>query len=105
MTRMLILAVSMLIAATSASAAEGPTASAKEGDYVVRDFKFRSGEVLAELRLHYTTLGTPQKDAQGRVTNAFMILHGTGGSGQQFFRPQFADVLFAVGGRMAHVED
>ena len=70
----------------------------KEGDFVARDFTFRSGETMAALRLHYTTLGTPQRDAQGRVTNAVMLLHGTGGSGQQFFRPQFADVLFAKGG-------
>ena len=79
-------------------AADVLTASAKEGDYVARDFAFRSGEKMAELRLHYTTLGAPQRDAAGRVTNAVMILHGTGGSGQQFFRPQFADVLFAKGG-------
>lgn len=87
-----------LLAAGVAQAADGPTASAKEGDYVARDFKFRSGETIPELRLHYTTLGSPQRDAQGRVTNAVMILHGTGGTGQQFFRPQFADVLFAKGG-------
>jgi homoserine O-acetyltransferase len=44
------------------------------------------------------TLGTPRRDARGRVTNAVLILHGTGGTGQQFLRPQFADVLFAPGG-------
>jgi homoserine O-acetyltransferase len=53
---------------------------------------------MAALRLHYTTLGEPQRDAKGRVTNAVMILHGTGGDGHQFYRPQFADVLFAKGG-------
>jgi len=84
--------------AIAAAAAESVTAGAKEGDYVVQDFVFRSGERLADLRLHYTTLGTPQRDAKGRMTNAVMILHGTGGSGQQFFRPQFAEVLFAKGG-------
>ena len=73
-------------------------AQAHEGDFVLRDFHFTSGETLAELRMHYTTLGTPQRDAQGRVTNAVMILHGTGGDGHQFLRPQFADVLFAAGG-------
>ena len=79
-------------------AAEPVALQPSEGDYVGRDFVFASGEKLGDLRLHYTTLGTPQRDAQGRVTNAVMILHGTGGSGQQFFRPQFADVLFAKGG-------
>lgn len=84
--------------ACGAHAAESTTAGAKEGDYVARDFVFRSGEKMAELRLHYTSLGTRQRDARGRVTNAVMILHGTGGDGHQFYRPQFADVLFAKGG-------
>ena len=69
-----------------------------EGDFVVRDFRFKSGEALPELRLHYTTLGKPRRDARGAVTNAVMILHGTGGSGAQFLRPQFRDVLFTPGG-------
>jgi homoserine O-acetyltransferase len=68
-----------------------------EGDFVVRDFRFQSGETLPELRLHYATLGKPVRDAQGRVTNAVLILHGTGGSGRQFLQPQFAGVLFGPG--------
>ena len=70
----------------------------KEGDYVIKNFKFDDGETLAALRLHYTTLGAPLRDKSGRVTNAVLILHGTGGSGHQFFRPLFANVLFAPGG-------
>jgi len=69
----------------------------KEGNYVARDFKFRSGESLAELKMHYRTLGAPKRDAQGRVTNAVLILHGTGGSGAQFLSPQFANELYGVG--------
>lgn len=68
-----------------------------EGDYVSRDFHFKSGETLPELRLHYMTLGKPERDAKGEVTNAVLILHGTGGSGRQFLAPQFADVLFGPG--------
>jgi homoserine O-acetyltransferase len=68
-----------------------------EGDFVVKNFKFRSGETLPELRLHYTTLGKPSRNAEGRVTNAVLILHGTGGSGQQFLQPQFAGELFGPG--------
>jgi homoserine O-acetyltransferase len=68
-----------------------------EGDFVVRGFKFHSGESLPELRLHYTTLGKALRDAQGRVTNAVLILHGTGGTGRQFFAPQFAGELFGSG--------
>ena len=70
----------------------------KEGDYIVKNFKFDDGETLDTLRLHYTTLGTPVRDKSGRVTNAVLIMHGTGGSGHQFFRPQFANVLFVPGG-------
>src|SRR5579864_7459479 len=65
-----------------------------EGDYIAHDFHFKSGETLPELRLHYTTFGKPEHDAAGRVTNAVLILHGTGGSGRQFLAPQFADVLY-----------
>src|SRR5712664_2481595 len=68
-----------------------------EGDYVAKNFKFRSGETLSELRLHYTTLGKPERNAEGRVTNAVLILHGTGGSGSQFLQPIFAGELFGPG--------
>lgn len=68
-----------------------------EGDYVAHNFKFKSGEELPELRLHYRTLGKPERDDQGRVKNAVLILHGTGGSGQQFLAPQFAGELYGPG--------
>ena len=68
-----------------------------EGDYVVHDFHFADGETLPEVRLHYTTLGEPKRDTSGRVTNAVLILHGTGGTGHQFLRPVFAGVLFGPG--------
>ncbi len=99
--RVFSMALAGILAAFSLGAAKAEVpalAQAKEGDFVVRDFRFRSGESLPELRLHYTTLGQPRRDAQGRVTNAVMVLHGTGGTGRQFFAPQFADVLFAPGG-------
>ena len=69
-----------------------------EGDFVLRDFRFASGEVLPELRQHYRTLGEPRRDAQGRVTNAVLIGHGTTGSGAQFLRASFAGELFIPGG-------
>jgi homoserine O-acetyltransferase len=65
-----------------------------EGDYTIRDFKFASGETLPELRVHYRTLGKPEKDAQGRTRNAVLIMHGTTESGAQFIRPEFAGELF-----------
>jgi len=84
-----------LIAISIARGADYP--ALKEGDYVARDFKFASGETLPELRLHYRTLGKPEKDAQGVVRNAVLILHGTTGSGAQFIRPEFAGDLFGAG--------
>jgi homoserine O-acetyltransferase len=71
--------------------------ASQEGDYVAKNFVFRSGETLPELRLHYTTLGTPARDAQGRVTNAVLILHGTGGTGRGFLQPIYAGELFGPG--------
>jgi homoserine O-acetyltransferase len=79
----------------NAHAADPPS---QEGNFVVRNFKFKSGETLSALRLHYTILGKPVRDGAGRITNAVMILHGTSYDGHQFFQPQFADVLFAPGG-------
>jgi homoserine O-acetyltransferase len=64
------------------------------GNYVLRDFRFGSGESLAEVRIHYRTLGTPQRDGQGIVRNAVLILHGTGGNGGGFLRGEFAGELF-----------
>jgi len=84
--------------ASSQTQAQNPSKYAVvEGDYVAHDFKFKSGEQLPELRLHYRTLGKLARDAQGRATNAVLILHGTGGSGQQFLQPQFAGELFGPG--------
>jgi len=68
-----------------------------EGDYIVHDFKFQSGESMAEVRLHYTTLGKPHRNAKGEIDNAIMVLHGTGGSGKQFLVPQFANLLYGPG--------
>lgn len=68
-----------------------------QGNFVVKDFQFKSGERLPEVRIHYYTLGAPQKDANGRVRNAVIILHGTGGSGRQFLVPNFAGALFGPG--------
>src|SRR5215510_1842469 len=55
-----------------------------EGDFTVRDFHFKDGETLPELRLHYRTLGSPHRDAGRRVNNAVLVMHGTGGSGSAF---------------------
>jgi homoserine O-acetyltransferase/O-succinyltransferase len=69
----------------------------RQGDFIIRDFKFESGESLAQLKLHYRVLGSPSRDASGVARNAVLIMHGTGGSGQQFLSNQFANQLFGPG--------
>jgi homoserine O-acetyltransferase/O-succinyltransferase len=92
---------SALLFAAVCHAQSGQTAVLKptphEGDYVLHDFRFKSGETLPTLRMHYLTFGKPVRDAAGRVTNAVLILHGTSRSSDQFLAPQFADVLLGRG--------
>lgn len=86
-----------LIALTGFSAfAEAPKPT--PGDATFKNFAFKSGGTLPELKIHYYTLGTPHRDASGHVDNAVILLHGTGGTGEQFTRPQFADLLLVPGG-------
>jgi homoserine O-acetyltransferase len=92
---MMILALLAALAAqTAAPAMHWPT---REGDVVLKDFRFRDGEALPELRIHYTMLGEPHRNSAGQIDNAVMVLHGTGGAGWQFLRPQFADELYGPG--------
>jgi homoserine O-acetyltransferase len=80
---------------TGAAAPAPVRAQGDTGTYAIRDFRFRNGESLPELKLHYLTMGRPQKDARGVVTNAVLILHGTGGSGRQFLNPLFTELYGA----------
>src|SRR3569833_2342185 len=93
-----LIGASLLLIAGAARADDPPLPPSTEGDFVVHDFKFTDGETLKDLRLHYTTFGKPHRDRHGRVDNAVIVMHGTGGDGHQFFRPQFAGVLFVPGG-------
>jgi len=87
-----------LAAPTAATAAEAPDPLRHfEGEHVAANFHFASGETLPELRIHYTLLGKPHRDAHGRVDNAVLILHGTGGSGHNFLTDKFSGVLFGKG--------
>ena len=97
---LLFIAALALQPATQAAVPASPAATSwptREGDVTLTDFKFRSGETLDSLKMHYTTLGEPHRNASGEIDNAVMVLHGTGGTGQQFLRPQFADELFGPG--------
>jgi homoserine O-acetyltransferase len=95
MTMSLLAGLVFLISAGPAVAAAYPAPAS--GDFIMRDFRFRSGEVLPQLRIHYRTIGTPQRDGTGTVRNAVLILHGTGGSGESFLSDHFAGVLFGPG--------
>jgi homoserine O-acetyltransferase len=94
-----MLAIAVLVCcvgrpAPAQQAAPLTTAPPKEGDFIARDFKFADGESLPEIHMHYTTIGTPQRDANGQVTNAVLLLHGTNRKGGVFLVPSFAGVLF-----------
>ncbi len=106
-----ILIAATLVAGTFASAQNNSTAPANQsssapaatkwpavdGTVVLKDFRFRTGETLPELRLHYLTLGTPHRNASGQTDNAVLLLHGTGGNAHSLLNPLFADVLFGPG--------
>jgi homoserine O-acetyltransferase len=90
-----VLAALLVSLAAPLAAADYPAPT--EGDYVVDEFPFATGETLPHLKLHYTTLGAPAKNAAGVVTNAVLIMHGTGGSGSSFLSSTFAGQLFGAG--------
>jgi homoserine O-acetyltransferase len=69
----------------------------QDGTYVIHGFRFGTGETLPDLKLHYLTLGQPQRDAAGHTTNAVLLLHGTGGNSHSLLNPVFSDVLFGPG--------
>jgi homoserine O-acetyltransferase len=85
----------LLLIASATRAADYPEPTV--GDFILREFRFTSGEVLPELRIHYRTLGEPRKGAGGVIRNAVLILHGTTGSGASFLRPEFAGELIGKG--------
>ncbi len=91
-----MVSLALLLAALLQAPVSAPPAPV-EGDAVFRNFSFTSGETLPELRIHYRTYGTPSRNAQGAVTNAVLVLHGTGGTGAQFVGRTFAGELFGPG--------
>ncbi|HEV2122577.1 MAG TPA: alpha/beta fold hydrolase, partial [Chloroflexota bacterium] len=96
--RLLLLLVLCLAPLSPLAAQEHPAyPTPVEGDYLIPNFRFESGEVLPELRLHYRTLGTPERGPDGLVNNAVLIMHGTTGSGQSFLSDAFAGNLFGPG--------
>ncbi len=68
-----------------------------EGDYSINNFSFADGEKIAVLKLHYTIIGKPQTNSEGKVTNAVLIMHGTTGNGNAFLTDRYAGYLFGPG--------
>ena len=71
----------------------------REDDFFVKDYRFASGEVLPELRLHYRTMGTPQRDGAGRIVNGVLLLQGNTGTGANWLRPCLPTSYTAPGSR------
>jgi len=92
-----VLACLFLALGSLEAAAQSTYPSPVEADFVARNFRFASGETLADVKLHYRTIGTPRKGADGVVRNAVLILHGTGGSGRGFVTEGYAGRLFGKG--------
>jgi homoserine O-acetyltransferase/O-succinyltransferase len=84
----LAISISVWLLSHAGSAADFPPP--KEADWVARDFKFSTGEVLPELRIHYTTVGEPTGEP-------VLVLHGTTGSGTGMLQPPFGGTLFGPG--------
>lgn len=87
---LLLLAVPPALAQTSGS-------NEREGDFIIKDFRFSGGEMLPELKLHFTTLGTIKRNAAGDIVNAVLLLHGSSGTGKSWLAPSLADELFGKG--------
>ena len=91
------LAVFITLAQAFTSAFAAADAPEHAADFIAHDFRFSDGTVFPELRIHYVTLGTPQRDAHGDITNAVLLLHGTTGTGKAFLTPLMRKELFAAG--------
>ena len=83
-----ICVLALVLLSVPAAAAEYP--APKQGDWIARDFKFHTGEVMSELKLHYTTIGDP-------AGIPAVVLHGSGQSAGNMLTPAFADELFGPG--------
>jgi homoserine O-acetyltransferase len=85
------------LAASLPAAAQTTWPNQREGDFVLKNYVFDSGETLPELKLHYTILGTPHKNAAGEIDNGVVLLHGTSGTGKNWLLPSLAGELFGAG--------
>jgi homoserine O-acetyltransferase len=91
------LSAAMVVFAMSSASAQTTWQNQRSGDYVIKDFRFASGEVLPELKVHYTTLGTAKRNDTGEIINGVVLLHGTSGAGSDWLRPSLGNELFGAG--------
>jgi homoserine O-acetyltransferase len=88
--KLLRVALFAVFASTPFAAIAADYPAPKQGDWIAKDFKFHTGEVMPELRLHYTTVGEP-------TGQPVLVLHGSGGSAASMLTPAFAGELFGAG--------
>lgn len=96
MKRFLATLGGLAVLALAPGAAAQSSFTPAEGDFRASNVPV-AGQVLPELVMHYRTLGQPRRGPDGRVENAILLLHGTGGSGAQFLSALFAGELFGPG--------
>jgi homoserine O-acetyltransferase/O-succinyltransferase len=96
--RMLSLVVVLVAWQSIGLTAQQP--ASQEGDYVITNYRFASGETLPEVRLHFRTIGTPKYDAQKRITNGVLLMHGSSGDASQVLAPSMLGPLTVPGGAL-----
>jgi homoserine O-acetyltransferase len=69
----------------------------RQSDVIFSNYKFRDGETLPQLRIHYATLGNPHRNAEGTVDNAILLLHWTNASSQASLVPEYQEAVFSPG--------
>jgi homoserine O-acetyltransferase len=92
-----LFAAALICAASAATAAEANWPNYQEADFTVKNYVFKSGESLPEVKIHYRTLGTIKRDGNGDIANAVLLLQGNTGTSANWLRPSLADELFKPG--------
>jgi len=96
--RAVIAAVLITIAAPAFAEPQNTTwPNYREADFILTDYKFASDETLPQLKLHYRTLGSAERNAAGAIVNGVLLLQGNTGTGANWLRPSLADELFKDG--------
>src|SRR6202048_1025367 len=93
-----VLAALVSVAAPALAEAENTNwPNYQEGDFIISNYKFVTGETLPQLNLHYRTLGFAERNGAGEIVNGILLLQGNTGTGANWLRPSLADELFKDG--------